>query len=31
MRLVFHSESGAVNRLTVHRGARTLNGRRVAP
>ncbi|MDP8914260.1 MAG: beta-lactamase family protein [Pseudomonadota bacterium] len=28
MRVVFHPENGEVNRLTVHRGARVLNGQR---
>jgi D-alanyl-D-alanine carboxypeptidase len=28
-RVVFHPENGRVERLTLHRGARTLNGRRV--
>lgn len=28
MRLVFHPEAGEVNRFTLHRGARELNGRR---
>ncbi len=30
-RIVFHNENGQVNRLTVHRGARQVEGRRVAP
>jgi CubicO group peptidase (beta-lactamase class C family) len=30
MRIVFHPENGAVDRLTLHRGARELHGRRVA-
>jgi D-alanyl-D-alanine carboxypeptidase len=30
MRVVFHPESGQVNRLTMYRGARELHGRRVA-
>ena len=29
MRLVFHPENGAVNRFTMHRGARELHGERV--
>ena len=28
MRVVFHPENGAVNRLTIHRGARELHGQR---
>ena len=31
MRLVFHPERGAVDRLTLHRGARELHGRRTPP
>jgi hypothetical protein len=30
MRVVFHPEDGAVDRLTIHRGARQLQGRRVS-
>jgi CubicO group peptidase (beta-lactamase class C family) len=29
MRVVFHPENGRVDRLTIHRGARELNGRRI--
>jgi CubicO group peptidase (beta-lactamase class C family) len=31
MRLVFHPGNGKVDRLTLHRGARELHGRRIAP
>ena len=31
MRVVFHPEKGAVNRLTIYRGARELHGQRVGP
>ncbi|MDQ3144807.1 MAG: beta-lactamase family protein [Pseudomonadota bacterium] len=30
-RVVFHKDNGAVGRMTVHRGARELHGKRVAP
>lgn len=30
MRVVFHPENGEVSRLTIHRGARVLNGKRIS-
>lgn len=30
-RVVFHREDGTVNRLTLHRGARELHGKRISP
>jgi hypothetical protein len=30
MRVVFHAENGKVDRVTIHRGARALNGQRVS-